>query len=72
MSGQKLLTYSGFCNGPCCVKSLSDRLAAEFLLLFVVSAGLPHHAIREDLGSPRLLVLIEAAEDIPVGPCTSA
>src|SRR3954470_11594066 len=39
-------------NGPCCVKSLSDRHVAEFLLLFVVSAGLPHHAIREDAASP--------------------
>src|SRR3954469_23714099 len=43
---------NSFCNGPCCVKSLSDRHVAEFLLLFVVSAGLPHHAIREETASP--------------------
>src|SRR3954465_2883091 len=40
------------CNGPCCVKSLSDRHVAEFVLLFVVSAGLPYHAIREETASP--------------------
>src|SRR5215207_7676628 len=33
-------------------RSLSARHVAEFLLLFVVSAGLPHHAIREDAASP--------------------
>ena len=39
-------------NGPCCVKSLSDRHVAGLLLLFVVSAGLPHHAVREETASP--------------------
>src|SRR5215208_6771788 len=41
-----------FCNGPCCVKSPSDRHVAGLLLLFVVSAGLPHHAVREETASP--------------------
>ena len=38
--------------GRCGVKSLSDCHVAEVLLLFVVSAELPHHAIREDAVEP--------------------
>ena len=45
-----LLRHPG--QGPCCVKSPSDRHVAEFVLLVVVSAGLPHHAIREETASP--------------------
>ena len=41
-----------FCNGPLGVKSLSDCPVAEVLLLFMVSAELPHSAIREDAVSP--------------------
>ena len=43
---------SGFVHGPFGVKSLSDCRVAEVLLLFVVSAELPHYAIREDAVSP--------------------
>ena len=67
-----------FCNGPCCVKSPSDRHVAGLLLLFVVSVGLPHHAVREETASPsktrdplsRVLTALLTALPLPSVPAT--
>jgi hypothetical protein len=38
--------YTPFCNGPDDVKPPSERHAAEPMLLSVVNAWPPHHAVR--------------------------
>jgi hypothetical protein len=41
-----LIRYRPFCNGPDDVKPPGERRAAELMLLSVVNAWPPHHAVR--------------------------
>lgn len=45
-SVSRLFEYTSFCNGPDDVKPPGERRAAELMLLSVVNAWPPHHAVR--------------------------